>query len=107
MLILLPDAQVFVADHLQAWAVYGALWQVRDLGLCLVAIWAPKTYATRVVLLASASWYAGQAIDEYWFGNTFKEGVWEYPALAILAILTAIFIWHHDNRKDHQAKLDH
>lgn len=109
MLILLPDVNAFISDNTHAWVVYNTLTQIRDVGLCLVAIWAPKTYAACVVLLASASWYAGQAIDEATNGNFFEDGLWEFAWLAVVTLLTTLHLYFHDRtrRKTDQAKLDH
>lgn len=92
----MPDVANAWDNDRTAWILYLAICQVRNAAFCLLAIWVPKDWSTRILLYASAAWYVGQSIDEGWFGNTFHDGLWEYPALALYAWVIHRHIKHHE-----------
>lgn len=110
-LILLPDINglyrlnpPFQSDAVDAvgWAIYDACLQIRNAAFCLLLLTLPRYYGVRIALWFSAAWYLGQGLDEAFYGNTFHQGWWEYPALAFFGGITGIVAVLNLRRHDRQ-----
>lgn len=94
--VLLPDIHRFVRNEDVQWLVYLSLNQASHALLCMTAgilLW--RTYALRIILLATAVWYLGQGVDELTDGNLWQDGIWEYPVLLVYASLIAFHLYRH------------
>jgi len=96
LLVMLPDVSAFVADNAQAWVVWLMLTQASMMGLCLLALKAPKNYAMRVCWVAAALWYMVQAVDEALAGNLFSDSAAEYIVFLPYCIAITLHIRSHE-----------
>ena len=97
-LVILPDVNGLFSDDTLGWKIWDTLCQFRNAAYCACALWLPRTYGVRLALCVTGGWHLGQAADEWWLGDTFHAGLWEYGWLAALFIITTIIV------HDYQAK---
>lgn len=94
--MLLPDIGNACGDPSLQWRVWLALQQLSMAALCTLAFTLPRTKAVTTMLVATALWYAVQAVDELVAGNFFDMGLWEYPLMAVYATAIALYLRRHD-----------
>lgn len=75
------------------------LTQVSMALLCLLALAAPKTYATKVAFSAAALWYVTQAVDEAVAGNVFADSTVEYVVFLAYTALIGLHLYRHEREQ--------
>lgn len=81
------------------WVVWLAMIQLSLSAMCYVAYVVPRNYGSRVLLTASALWFAIQGLDEVIAGNIFPNGYVEYPILLAWFMLALYHIHRHERRE--------
>lgn len=95
-LVIVPEAANLIADNARAWTVWLTLTQASMMGLCFLALKAPKNYAMRVCWVAAALWYMVQALDEALAGNLFSDSTAEYIVFLAYCIAITLHIRTHE-----------
>ncbi len=85
-----PELANLYPNDETAWTIYLASKELASAVLCLTVAWCSTGRFLRVMALAVAAVFVTQAIDEALQGNLFGGGVWEYPAVAVFLLLTAL-----------------
>lgn len=85
-----PELANLHPDNESAWTIYLTAKELASSVLCLVVAWCSAGRFLRVMACAVAAVFVTQAIDEALQGNLFGGGVWEYPAVAVFLLLTAL-----------------
>lgn len=79
-----PELANLAPTDAQAWAWYLAAMEIAKSLLCLVIA---QRKALRLYSVGAAIWFATQAADELTNGNLFQDHQWEYPLLAVFAVV--------------------
>jgi len=96
VLILIPEVANLITDNAQAWVMWLVLTQASMMGLCFLAMKAPKSYAMSVCWAAAALWYAVQAVDEAMAGNLFSDTLAEYVVFLLYCTGIILHLRAHD-----------
>lgn len=95
-LVIIPEVANLIADNARAWTVWLTLTQASMMGLCFLALKAPKSYAMRVCWVAAALWYMVQSVDEALAGNLFSDTLPEYIVFVAYCVLITLHIRSHE-----------
>lgn len=80
------DGAPTVLEMPARWVVWLAITQLSLAVLCIAIVRAPRNFYTRVIWMASASWFCLQTVDELMGGNFFPDGAAEYLIQAAYAL---------------------
>jgi hypothetical protein len=96
LFVAIPELSNLIADNAQAWKAWLTLTQASMMGLCFLAMKAPKNYAMSVCWSAAAIWYTAQAVDEALAGNLFSDSLWEYIVFLLYVAGITIHLRSHE-----------
>lgn len=81
------------------WVAWLAMTQLSLSVMCYVAYVLPRNYGTKVLLTASAIWFAIQGLDEVLAGNFFMNGLIEYPILLVWFVIALYHVHKHESNQ--------